>query len=132
MDDNTPQDASMTDAGPEAASSSPPYTNSLDGLKRARALKAQISKSLKILGPKPMRLRAHTVEEDPDNQAIKRMRQEDLMEWGAIATHLNKERLERGEPTNWTAAAVYSRFVRNAPRIAAAQGEVGFNPRDCK
>jgi hypothetical protein len=123
----------LLDAVPEADCSSPPaLTATLDGLKRARGIKATINKRLSILKPKTMRARPRTVEEDPDNQAIKTMRQEHNMSWEAIVAHLNNERLERGEPQTWTSAAVYSRFVRNAPRIAAAHGEIGFSPRDCK
>ena len=120
----------------EAASEpeSPPATPSRPDniLARVRTTKIQINQTLKIIGSKPMHPRARNVIDDPENQAIKRMRQDEQMGWEAIAEHLNKERLERGEPQTYTAAAVYSRFVRNAPRIAAAQGEVGFTPRDCK
>ncbi|KAL1607964.1 hypothetical protein SLS60_002903 [Paraconiothyrium brasiliense] len=123
-------DAAMASLSEVDRSSPPPYTTTLDGLKRARAIKNQIQKNLKILGPKTIRARTRTVEEDPDNQAIKTMRTEHHMSWQAIVTHLNNERLKRGEPQTWTSAAVYSRFVRNAPRIAAAQGEIGFTPRD--
>ncbi|KAF1968554.1 hypothetical protein BU23DRAFT_572294 [Bimuria novae-zelandiae CBS 107.79] len=135
MADNTSSmDEAMTDAAPEAQSepdrASSPHTDSLDGLKRARAIKDRICNSLKILGPKTARVRARSVIEDPDNHAIKRMRQDGRMMWDTIATELNKERMLRGERQTWTAAAVYSRFVRNAPRIAAAKGEVGFNPQD--
>jgi hypothetical protein len=52
------------------------------------------------------------------------------MSWHAIANHLNGERLKRGEPANLTSPAVYSRFVRNGPPVAAALGEVGFDPKD--
>jgi hypothetical protein len=52
------------------------------------------------------------------------------MSWEAIATHLNTARLQRGEPGNLSAAAIYSRFVRNGPRVAAALGQVDFDPKD--
>lgn len=132
--DDVLNDATATlDAVTEAEGASPPsYTAPLDGLKRAREIKKQINKSLDILAPKRIRGRTRTVEEDPDNQAIKIMRQEHNMSWEAIVADLNRKRLERGEPQTWTSAAVYSRFVRNAPRIAAAQGEYGFRPQDCE
>ncbi|KAJ4289111.1 hypothetical protein N0V90_011453 [Kalmusia sp. IMI 367209] len=117
---------------PEPGSSSPfsAVNSTLDGLRRARAIKFEVSKSLTILQPKTMRPRNRQVEEDPENQAIKKMRQDDGMGWDAIASYLNEERLKRGEPAILTTAAVYSRFVRNAPRIAAAHGEIGFDPKD--
>ncbi|KAJ4353538.1 uncharacterized protein N0V89_005268 [Didymosphaeria variabile] len=123
-------DAAMASLSEAGRSSPLPYTATLDGLKRARDIKHQIEKNLNILGRKSMRVRTRTVEEDPDNQTIKTMRAEHHMSWQAIVTHLNNERLKRGEPQTWTSAAVYSRFVRNAPRIAAAQGEIGFSPQD--
>ncbi|KAL5430160.1 hypothetical protein PMIN07_010265 [Paraphaeosphaeria minitans] len=128
LDDET---AALEATDEEYGSSYPPHDTTFDGLKRARDIKNQITgKTLKILAPKPKHVRARTVEEDPDNQAIKVMRQEHSMTWDAIVTELNKKRLERGEPRTWTSAAVYSRFVRNAPRIAAAKGEYGFRPQD--
>lgn len=101
----------------------------LDGLKKARALKAQIGTSLTILQPKKTRA-SRNVEDDPENQLIKTLRQDHNMGWDAIATYLNAERLKRGEPGGLTQPAVYSRFVRNGPRIAAALDEVGFDPKD--
>lgn len=97
--------------------------------KRARKIKARVEESLMMLKPSD---RASRVLSDPENHAIKRMRQDDSMEFTAIAAHLNKERAERGEPQTMTAASVYSRFVRNCPRIAAAQGETGFDTKDCR
>lgn len=137
MDENaSPENASMSGDTPELQeddqSSLPPYMDNMNGLSRARIIKSHVSKSLRILGPKSTRSRARSVEEDPENHLIKTLRQDHNMNWDAISALLNKERLEHGEPQSWTAAAVYSRFVRNAPRIAAAQGEVGFNPKDCK
>lgn len=97
--------------------------------KRARKIKARVEESLMMLKPSG---RTSKVLSDPENHAIKRMRQDDNMEFTAIAEHLNKERAERGEPQIMTAASVYSRFVRNCPRIAAAQGETGFDTKDCR
>ncbi|KAK7184494.1 hypothetical protein PSPO01_09528 [Paraphaeosphaeria sporulosa] len=111
--------------------SAPKHDATLDGLKRACEIKNQITgKTLHILAPKPMRVSTCAVEMDPDNQAIKEMRQEHSMTWEAIVVELNKKRLERGEPQTWTPAAVYSRFVRSAPRIVAAKGEYGFRAQD--
>jgi hypothetical protein len=79
--------------------------------------------------PSPYAPRRH-VEDDPENHLIKILRQDQSMGWDAIASHLNTLRLQRGEPGNLTAAAIYSRFVRNGPRVAAALGEVDFDPKD--
>jgi hypothetical protein len=68
-------------------------------------------------------------ENDPENYEIKRMRVEERMPWGAIADTLNKARIESGGNPTYTDAAVYGRFVRNAPRIAQVQGEY-LNPKD--
>lgn len=98
------------------------------GFKRARSIKASIENNTTALySNKPIKKR---VEDDPENQIIKTLRQHHQMEWTAIANYLNEERLKRGEPPTMTQPSVYSRFVRNAPRIAAANGEVGFDPKD--
>ncbi|PSN71496.1 hypothetical protein BS50DRAFT_486621 [Corynespora cassiicola Philippines] len=103
----------------------------MDSLRRARATKADIESNLAILKPtKKASSGRKRVEDDEENHLIKKMRQEDHMEWGAIATYLNDERERRSEPATMTAAAVYSRFVRNGPRIAIANGEIGFDPQD--
>jgi hypothetical protein len=68
--------------------------------------------------------------EDPENIIIKTLRQEQKLTWNEIANYLNQERLNKGEAATSTDAAIYSRFVRNAPRIATSVGEIGFDPRD--
>jgi hypothetical protein len=99
-----------------------------DSLYAARLLKASLTTGI----PTHSRTRKSKkrVEDDPENALIKTLRQHHNMEWSAIANFLNEERLKRGEPANMTHPAVYSRFVRNAPRIAAKEGEVGFDPKD--
>ncbi|KAF2266000.1 hypothetical protein CC78DRAFT_598179 [Lojkania enalia] len=94
----------------------------------ARARKAEIEdKSTTVSKSASYRTK---VEQDPENRKIKELRCEHNMNWGAIANYLNEKRVERGDPPTMTQPAVYSRFVRNAPRIAAADGEAGFDPKD--
>ncbi|KAF1939997.1 hypothetical protein EJ02DRAFT_350907 [Clathrospora elynae] len=103
----------------------------MDGLKRARAIKAEIQNNISVLKPPDMKTSTRrNVEEDPENKIIKTLRQDQGMNWSDIANFLNQERRNRGEPATYTDAAVYSRFVRNAPRIATAKGEIGFDPKD--
>ncbi|KAF1993416.1 hypothetical protein P154DRAFT_503484 [Amniculicola lignicola CBS 123094] len=108
-------------------------------LARARAIKATLTKSqttstdgiisvLQSTAAKPS-FRKKRVEDDPENHIIKSLREAGF-EWGSIANILNSERVKRGEEPTFTQPAVYSRFVRNAPKIAAAAGEVGFDPKD--
>jgi hypothetical protein len=99
-----------------------------DGLHTARLLKATLTTGIPVHAP--TRKTKKRVEDDPENALIKTLRQHHSMEWSAIANFLNEERLKRGEPANLTHPAVYSRFVRNAPRVAAKEGEVGFDPKD--
>ncbi|KAF2870567.1 hypothetical protein BDV95DRAFT_607725 [Massariosphaeria phaeospora] len=102
-----------------------------DGLKRARALKAEIENNISVLKQNKKAFKARRrVEDDPENQRIKELRQDHKMDWTAIANYLNEERLKNGQAPVCTQASVYSRFVRNAPRIAASKGEVGFDPKD--
>ncbi|KAI9790644.1 MAG: hypothetical protein M1833_001897 [Piccolia ochrophora] len=60
---------------------------------------------------------------DPENHTIKHLREVCHMQWPAIASHLNAQRIAQGRVPSFTDNAVYSRYVRNAPRIAAARGE---------
>jgi hypothetical protein len=105
----------------------------MDGLKRARAIKAEIKNNIPVLqspdkatGPK------RNVEEDPENDLIKTLRDEQNMKWTDIANFLNQERRNRGEPAIWTSNAVYCRFVISAPRVAVPISEIGFDPKDYK
>lgn len=60
---------------------------------------------------------------DPENQEIVRLRQTEQLNWSQIAKRLNKQRIAAGKEPRLTANAIYSRYTRNAPRIAAAKGE---------
>ncbi|KAI4621519.1 hypothetical protein J4E80_003889 [Alternaria sp. BMP 0032] len=103
----------------------------MDGLKRAKATKAEVENNISVLMPQDKKTSTRpSVEEDPENILIKTLRQDQKLLWSEIASHLNKERLSKGEPATFTDAAVYSRFVRNAPRIATSVGEIGFDPKD--
>ena len=61
-------------------------------------------------------------EHDPENHEIKRLREEGLS-WAEIEKEMNNQRVKTGRMPNLTENAVYSRYMRNAPRIAAANGE---------
>ncbi|KAI4958767.1 hypothetical protein J4E86_004373 [Alternaria arbusti] len=115
-----------------ATESPSPYNyRVMDGLKRAKATKAEVENNISVLMPQDKKTSTRpSVEEDPDNILIKTLRQDQKLLWSEIASHLNKERLSKGEPATFTDAAVYSRFVRNAPRIATSVGEIGFDPKD--
>jgi hypothetical protein len=85
------------------------------------------STNIPFLGKQAPRRRVP--EQDPENHEIKRLRMEERLSWSAIAQILNTERIKHGgEPTH-TDASVYSRFVRNGPRIAQMQGET-LNPKE--
>lgn len=62
-------------------------------------------------------------EHDPENHEIKRLRQQEKLKWGVMAEILNKKRVAAGKLPSLTDNAVYSRYARNGPRIAAANGE---------
>ncbi|KAI4706369.1 hypothetical protein J4E89_008783 [Alternaria sp. Ai002NY15] len=103
----------------------------MDGLKRAKVTKAEVENNISVLMPQDKKTSTRPlVEEDPENILIKTLRQDQKLLWSEIANHLNQERLSKGEPATFTDAAVYSRFVRNAPRIATSVGEIGFDPKD--
>jgi hypothetical protein len=108
-----------------------PHTDVMDGLKRARSIKAEVSNNISVLKPQDQKTSTRrNPEEDPENIIIKTLRQEQKLPWSEIANYLNQERRNKGEVADFTDAAVYSRFVRNAPRIATPVGEIGFDPRD--
>ncbi|KAK8172713.1 hypothetical protein BKA80DRAFT_251997 [Phyllosticta citrichinensis] len=69
-------------------------------------------------------------EKDPENIAIKRMRCVERMQFDDIADVLNKQRVSKGLEPTFTNNAVYGRFQRIAPRIAALEGQPDFNYRD--
>lgn len=69
-------------------------------------------------------------EHDPENVEIKNMRQYEHLSWTEICRILNEERRSNGQIPDLSDAAVYSRFVRNAPRIAAQMGEDDFDTKD--
>ncbi|KAI9711660.1 MAG: hypothetical protein M1812_007093 [Candelaria pacifica] len=62
-------------------------------------------------------------ERDPENHEIKRLRDVEGLKWGEIADKLNKARIAAGKVPGLTDNAIYSRYTRNAPRIAANAGE---------
>jgi hypothetical protein len=102
----------------------------MDGLNRARSIKAEIQKNVAVLQPPADVTNTRHVEEDPENELIKTLRQEHSMSWAAIADHLNEERRARGEPATLTESACYSRFVRATTRVPIPIGEIGFDTKD--
>jgi hypothetical protein len=103
----------------------------MDSLKRARVIKSEIEKNISVLTPEDKKVSTRrNDDEDPENVAIKSLRQEQKWSWNEIADHLNQERLNKGEAAIFTETAVYSRYVRNAPRVATSIGEIGFDPKD--
>ncbi|RYN96538.1 hypothetical protein AA0120_g3502 [Alternaria tenuissima] len=98
----------------------------MDSLKRARVIKSEIEKNISVLTPEDKKVSTRrNDDEDPENVAIKSLRQEQKWSWNEIADHLNQERLNKGEAAIFTETAVYSRYVRNAPRVATSIGEIG-------
>lgn len=106
-------------------------TNKMDGLTRARAIKAKIENNISVLQPfDKMNLTRPSADDDAEDQIIKTLRSEQNMGWADIANFLNQERLNRGEAGQLTASSIYSRFVRSAPKIAVPVNELGFDPKD--
>lgn len=62
-------------------------------------------------------------EMDPENQEIVRLHREERLNWAEIASRINGQRIAAGKESTYTGNAVYGRYTRNAPRIAAARGE---------
>jgi hypothetical protein len=77
----------------------------------------------------PTKAKKRRVQDDPANHQIMRLRTELHYSWQLIANELNEESLKNGGHAHWTTAAVYSRFVRNAPLIAKMQGQT-FDTKD--
>ncbi|MCJ1298562.1 hypothetical protein MMC08_001352 [Hypocenomyce scalaris] len=75
------------------------------------------------MGQNPSSTVRLVAQHDPENHEIKRLRQRDKLKWGEIAEILNKQRITAGKTPSLTDNAVYSRYVRNGPRIAANEGE---------
>ena len=97
--------------------------------KKAKSAKNQPLSKIDILSGPPKHMSRRKVENDPENRMIKKFREQGY-HWGVIAQLLDQERINTGGNPGWTAAAVYSRFVRNAPKIAEADGQQHFDVRD--
>lgn len=63
-----------------------------------------------------------TGENDPENREILRLRQEESLKFEDIAKILNKKRIKQNKEPNLTPNAIYSRYKRNGPLIAASEG----------
>ena len=95
-------------------SSAPPSNKSASQLKRSYSEAQGRALSGKRL----------TGENDPENREILRLRQDEHREFDDIAHILNKKRVKIGNAPNLTANAIYSRYKRNGPLIAASDGKV--------
>ncbi|KAH7072209.1 hypothetical protein BKA63DRAFT_605098 [Paraphoma chrysanthemicola] len=103
----------------------------MDALTRASAMKADVENNIAVLKPLDQQnTTKHRLEDDHENQLIKKLRVEEQMSWAEIANVLNQERRNRGEAANFTASATYSRYVCSVPRVATTVGEIGFNVKD--
>ncbi|QDS71078.1 hypothetical protein FKW77_008944 [Venturia effusa] len=122
--------AESSQARPAGPMIGAPPTRPTYTMNEAQALKAMLPASTSTVPYlSKTRPRRNPVEQDPENHEIKRLRMEERLSWSAIAQMLNDERIKHGgEPTH-TDASVYSRFVRNGPRIAQMQGET-LNPKE--
>ncbi|KAH0536722.1 hypothetical protein FGG08_006430 [Glutinoglossum americanum] len=82
-----------------------------------RTLKRKISS----ISPSGIATNKGVAEHDPANHEIKRLREEKGLKWEQIAEVLNKRLIEQGKSPAFTHNGVYSRYTRNAPRIAALE-----------
>ncbi|KAI9811842.1 MAG: hypothetical protein M1827_005193 [Pycnora praestabilis] len=126
-DDEDNQCRSRTHRSLEAAQTTPARSTSIQnaaGGSAASALKRTYSAAMGATAGSKIKLLA---EHDPENHEIKHLRLEKGLKWGEIADILNKKRIAAGKVPGLTENAIYSRFTRNAPRIAAAAGEE-WNP----
>ncbi|KAF2760594.1 hypothetical protein EJ05DRAFT_290163 [Pseudovirgaria hyperparasitica] len=140
-DDENSQDGDFTTAGTSDHSSSPmpnspqnrsinlavrePYLEAPVHLSRAHHLKRNPPK----VTPKIHYSKRSMPEHDPENHEILRLRTIEKLQWSEIARLLNADRAAAGIPGLLTDAAVYGRFVRNGPRIAALEGKE-LDPKD--
>ncbi|KAF1838900.1 hypothetical protein BDW02DRAFT_304531 [Decorospora gaudefroyi] len=109
-----------------------PNPTTMDSLKRARVLKAEITTNISVLTPqdeKPTPTRPNP-DQDAEDLTIQTLRRDKNQTWTTIATHLNASRLKRGEPASLDPSAVYSRYLLSTPRIASPVSEIGFHPKD--
>ena len=103
----------------------------MDELDRARALKADIEKSITILeSPVKKTSVKDNDDEHLENKLIQELRHNQQMSWADTASRLNQKRRKRSEAVNLTETAVYSRFVRSSPVVVTPIREIGFDSRD--
>jgi hypothetical protein len=106
---------------------------SMDALNHARAIKADIKDNIAVLQPlDKITLVRPDIANDPENQLINTLRDEQAMTWKDIANFLNQERRNRNEEGTFTESSVYSRYVLSKTRTATSVGEIGFNSKDYK
>lgn len=90
---------------------------------------SQLKRSFIVASGHSVSGRKLTGEHDPENREIKRLRQDQNLGFDDIANELNQKRVSVGTAPDLTANAVYSRYKRNAPLIAAMDGE-DFQPTE--
>ena len=99
--------------------------NLADNALAAASTATQLKRNYAVaMGQNPSGTMRVLAEHDPENREIKRLRQHEKLKWGEIAAILNQKRVAAGKVPSLTDNAVYSRYARNGPRIAAADGEV--------
>ena len=84
---------------------------------------SQLKRSLSELQGRAASGKRLTGEYDPENREILRLRQDENKDFDEIAQILNKKRVKTGTPPVLTANAIYSRYKRNGPLIAASEGK---------
>lgn len=70
------------------------------------------------------------VERDPANVAIYELRTRERRNWTYIVQYMNAHHPQTNSKGPWSQAAVYGRFSRNAPRVAASRGNHDFDTKD--
>ncbi|KAI8941864.1 hypothetical protein NX059_003062 [Plenodomus lindquistii] len=107
------------------------HYSAMEGLERARAIKAEIKDYIPVLQPQANKnTMRHTPQEDPENVLIKTLRDEEKMKWSEIVKRLNSDRREREEPVDFTDQKVYGRYVQTNASIVFPIREIGFDPHD--
>ena len=114
-----PNTSMINQSGESSQSSIPRPLSSLNT--NASQLKRRLQATAGYLAPSIKRAKG---DHDPENHEVFKMRQNN-MRFEDIAKKINQMRVEAGGIPNLTANAIYGRYKRNAPLIAAACGE-GF------
>lgn len=102
-----------------------------NGTPIARGRTSSTQPPLPHIGKGGTNRRSKRVEDDPLNFMIKDLRCKHKLPWTKISERIDQHMVEQGErPLHLSEASVYSRFKRNAARIAKIQGEQHFDHAD--